>query len=64
MIAAEISENPIDKRSVYIAAGLISGCGALTFNVMPILVGAMADAFQLSKTELGDIVASFSIGSP
>ena len=62
MIAAEISENPIDKRSVYIAAGLISGCGALTFNVMPILVGAMDDAFQLSKTELGDIVASFSIG--
>ncbi|MCF7982457.1 MAG: MFS transporter, partial [Pseudomonadales bacterium] len=55
-------ENPIDKISVYIAAGLISGCGALMFNVMPAFVGAMAQTLAYDESELGDIVAAFNIG--
>lgn len=56
------SSNTIDKVSVYIAAGLISGCGALMFNVMPAFVGAMAHSLPFDESELGDIVASFNIG--
>lgn len=56
------SSNPIDNLSVYIAAGLISGCGALMFNVMPVFVGAMAQTFAYGEAELGDIVAAFNIG--
>jgi predicted MFS family arabinose efflux permease len=53
--------NPVDRVSVYIAAGLVSGCGALMFNIMPVFVGALSDAFKLSESELGDIVAGFNI---
>jgi len=61
-MTAPITPNPIDKVSVYIAAGLISGCGALMFNVMPVFVGAMADTFQFRESELGDIIAGFNAG--
>lgn len=53
------TENPIDKISVYVAAGLISGGGALMFNVMPAFVGAMAQTLAYDESELGDIVAAF-----
>ena len=56
------TENPIDKISVYVAAGLISGGGALMFNVMPAFVGAMAQTLAYDESELGDIVAAFNIG--
>ncbi|MCC6945719.1 MAG: MFS transporter [Thermomicrobiales bacterium] len=54
--------NPIDRVSVYVAAGLVSGCGALMFNVMPVFVGAMADSLGYNEAQLGDIVAIFNVG--
>jgi hypothetical protein len=56
------ASNPIDTVTVYIAAGLVSGCGALMFNVMPVFVGAMADSLSFGETQLGDIIASFNVG--
>ena len=56
------ARNPVDTTKVYIAAGLISGCGALFFNVMPAFVGAMAESFKFSESQLGDVVAAFNIG--
>lgn len=56
------SANPVDRVSVYIAAGLVSGCGALMFNVMPVFVGAMAESFSYGEARLGDLVAVFNVG--
>lgn len=54
--------NPIDSTRVYIAAGLVSGCGALFFNVLPVFVGAMAETLGFDESQLGDIVAAFNVG--
>lgn len=54
--------NPIDKAPIYIAAGLVSGAGALMFNVMPVFVGAMAETLAYSESQLGDAVAVFNLG--
>lgn len=54
--------NSVDRFSVYIAAGLISGCGALMFNVMPVFVGALSREFSFDDSQLGDIVSAFNIG--
>jgi len=54
--------NPVDKVSVYIAAGLVSGCGALMFNVMPVFVGALSKSLGYGEARLGDMVAFFNIG--
>lgn len=56
------SANQIDKASVYIAAGLVSGAGALMFNVMPVFVGAMAETLAYDESQLGDTVAVFNLG--
>ena len=53
---------PIDSATVYVAAGLISGAGALFFNVMPVFVGAVAGAFEVDASQLGDLVAVFNVG--
>ena len=55
-------KNPIDTSAVYIAAGLISGCGALLFTVMPAFVGAMAESLNFSESQLGDVIAAFNVG--
>ncbi len=57
-----VSRNPIDRASVYFAAGLVSGCGALMFNVMPVFVGAMAKSLGYGEARLGDMVAVFNVG--
>jgi MFS family permease len=53
--------NPIDKPSVYIAVGLISGVGALVGSTMPMILGSMAQAFNFSESQLGDIMAVFNL---
>jgi MFS family permease len=53
--------NLIDKTSVYISAGLISACGALMFNVLPVFIGALAEEFAFSESQLGDVIASFNV---
>ena len=58
---SESRNNVIDRKSVYISAGLISACGALMFNVLPVFVGALAEAFSFSESQLGDIIACFNI---
>ena len=53
--------NPIDKFSVYIAAGLVSGCGAMMLNVLPVFVGVMAETYAFSESQLGDIIAGYNL---
>ena len=52
--------NPIDKASVYVAAGLISGCGVLMLNVLPVFIGAMSEHFSFTESQLGDIIAAYN----
>ncbi len=59
---ARTAGNPVDRVSVYIAAGLISGCGALMFNVMPVFVGGLSRSFGYDEARLGDMVALFNLG--
>ena len=56
------TRNPIDTPKVYAGAGLISGCGALLFTVMPAFVGAMAESLRFSESQLGDVIAAFNVG--
>jgi predicted MFS family arabinose efflux permease len=53
--------HPIDRKSVYIAAGLLSGVGALISSTMPMVIGTMATTFSFSESELGDIIAVFNL---
>ena len=53
--------NPVDKVSVYLAVGLISGIGALIGSTMPMILGSMAQTFNFSESQLGDIMAIFNI---
>lgn len=59
--SAASTPHPIDRASVYIAAGLLSGVGVLISSTMPMVVGAMAEAFRFSETQLGDIIAFFNL---
>ena len=59
--SAVSTEHPIDRISVYIAAGLLSGIGALISSTMPMVIGAMAEAFNFSESQLGDIIAVFNL---
>jgi len=54
-------ENHIDKPSVYLFAGLISACGIMMLNLLPVLVGAMAEEFGFSESQLGDIIAGYNL---
>ena len=56
------TRNPIDTSRVYVGAGLVSGCGALLFTVMPAFVGAMAESLQFTESQLGDVIAAFNLG--
>lgn len=55
------TRHPIDRKSVYIAAGLISGIGVLISTTMPIVIGTLAEAFKFSESQLGDIMAAFNL---
>lgn len=57
-----MAKYPLDSAPVYVAAGMVSGCGALFFNVMPVFVGALADELQATPSQLGDLVAAFNVG--
>ncbi|WP_312932895.1 MFS transporter [Pseudomonas sp.] len=57
-----IKANPIDKVSVYVAAGLVSGAGALLLNVLPLLFGALAEKFGLGENQLGNLALAMNLG--
>ncbi|WP_028696413.1 MFS transporter [Pseudomonas cremoricolorata] len=59
---SSIKANPIDKVSVYIAAGLVSGAGALLLNVLPLLFGALAEKFALGENQLGNLALAMNLG--
>ncbi|MEX2124477.1 MAG: MFS transporter [Woeseia sp.] len=59
--SAASARHPIDRASVYIAAGLLSGIGVLISSTMPMVVGTMAEAFRFSESQLGDIMAVFNL---
>ncbi|WP_223497243.1 MFS transporter [Pseudomonas sp. A-RE-26] len=54
--------NPIDKTSVYVCAGLVSGAGALLLNVLPLLFGAFAERFGLGEHQLGNLAMAMNLG--
>jgi hypothetical protein len=54
--------NPIDKTSVYLCAGLVSGAGALLLNVLPVLFGAFAERFGLGEHQLGNLAMAMNLG--
>lgn len=54
--------NPIDKTSVYVCAGLVSGAGALLLNVLPVLFGAFAERFGLGEHQLGNLAMAMNLG--
>lgn len=56
------NKKSIDRVSVYVAAGFVSGCGALMFNVMPVFVGALSKSLGYGESRLGDLVALFNVG--
>ena len=53
--------HPIDRKSVYIAAGLLSGVGAMISSTMPMVIGTMAESFKFSESQLGDLIAVFNL---
>lgn len=57
-----IESHPIDKTSVYVCAGLVSGAGALLLNVLPLLFGAFSEKFGLSEVQLGNLALSMNLG--
>lgn len=59
--SAVSTRHPIDRSSVYIAVGLLSGVGALISSTMPMVIGTMAETFKFSESELGDIIAVFNL---
>ncbi len=59
--SAVSTRHPIDRKSVYIAAGLLSGIGAMISSTMPMVIGAMAETFKFSESQLGDIIAVFNL---
>lgn len=59
--SAVSTTHPIDRKSVYIAAGLLSGIGAMISSTMPMVIGTMAETFTFSESQLGDIIAVFNL---
>jgi MFS family permease len=57
----KLAYHPIDRTSVYLAVGLLSGVGALISSTLPMVIGAMAEAFSFSESQLGDIIAVFNL---
>ncbi|WP_339529910.1 MFS transporter [Pseudomonas mucidolens] len=55
-------KNPIDKISVYLCAGLVSGAGALLLNVLPVLFGALSERFGLGEHQLGNLAMAMNLG--
>ena len=55
------TRHPIDRKSVYIEAGLRSGIGAMISSTMPMVIGTMAETFKFSESQLGDIIAVFNL---
>ena len=53
--------NPVDRASVYVAVGAISGSGVLVSSAAPIIVGALASRFPFSQSQLGDIIALYNL---
>lgn len=53
--------NPIDRQSVYIAVGLLSGIGVLISTTMPMVIGAMIESLGINESQAGDVVAVFSL---
>ena len=61
MNEASQNSNPVDRGSVYVSVGAISGAGVLVSSAAPIIVGALASRFPFSQSQLGDIVALYNL---
>ena len=54
-------KNPIDRGSVYVAVGFLSGIGILISTTMPMVIGGLIEGLNFSETQAGDLVAIFSL---
>lgn len=54
-------KNPIDNVRVYICAGLLSACGALLLNVMPVLFGAIGETLGYGEQQLGTLALASNL---
>lgn len=48
--------NPIDRWSVYTAAGFLAFCGMLVYSIMPLVVHAMHLRYGFREAESGDVL--------
>ena len=53
------TSNPIDRWSVYFAAGFISFCAIMVSSVMPLVVTALHRTYGFREGQLGDIVGCY-----
>ncbi|RKQ71198.1 putative MFS family arabinose efflux permease [Litorimonas taeanensis] len=53
--------NPIDRMSVYVAVGFLSGIGILISTTMPMVIGSLIESLSFSESQAGDLVAIFSL---
>lgn len=56
-----LTKHPIDRGSVYLAVGILSGVGAMISSTMPMVIGTMAETFKFSEPQLGDLIAAFNL---
>lgn len=51
-----------NHRTVIFVGAILMGMGGLIFNVLPILLGSMADSLELSHQQFGYVGSSFLLG--
>lgn len=53
--------NPVDRMSVYLAVGFLSGIGILISTTMPMVIGSLIESLGFTESQAGDLVAVFSL---
>ena len=53
------ASNPIDRWSVYTAAGFLAFCGMLIYSIMPLVVHALHLRYGFKEAQSGDILGYY-----
>src|ERR1700676_4967992 len=53
------ASNPIDRWSVYTAAGFLAFCGMLIYSIMPLVVHALHLRYGFREAQSGDILGYY-----
>ena len=57
-----MTQNIFDRWQIVTAACVISAVGASFYNILPIFVGSLQDAMQLTNSQIGFIPSAFFLG--